>query len=78
MPRTATIPDKAPDSAPANAPRIACPTEADLLAASACSLPSNSSSLPAGVASEEGLQVKTIWVARAVSVIILRSGIFWL
>lgn len=59
-----------PDSAPANAPRIASPTEADLLAASApVAAQQFQFALPAGVASEEGLQVKTIWVARAVSVL---------
>ena len=55
-----------PTSAP---PPVATPAEAELLAASAPvaarDLPF---ALPAGVAPEEGLQVHTIWVARAISV----------
>jgi hypothetical protein len=57
------------EPAPAVAPTIAVPAEAELLAASAPAaareLPF---ALPAGVAPEEGLQVKTIWAARAISV----------
>ena len=56
-------------SAPAGAPNVATPAEAELLAASA---PIASAAvpfaLPPGVAPEEGLQVNTIWVARAISV----------
>ena len=56
-------------SAPAGAPDIATPAEADLLAASApVAAPDFQFALPPGVAPEQGLQVKTIWVARAISV----------
>jgi hypothetical protein len=56
-------------SAPAGAPQIASPTEAELLAASAPVVARDFQfALPAGVAPEEGLQVKTIWAARAISV----------
>jgi hypothetical protein len=55
--------------APAGALDIATPAEADLLAASApVAVPDLQFALPAGVAPEEGLQVKTIWAARAISV----------
>jgi hypothetical protein len=57
------------ESAPASAPYAATPTEAELLAASApVANPDLSFALPRGVAPEEGLQVKTIWAARAISV----------
>ncbi|MEE9212821.1 MAG: hypothetical protein V3U29_09225 [Phycisphaeraceae bacterium] len=53
---------------PAGAPSTARPTEAELLAASA---PVDARifdlALPAGVAPESGLQVRTIWAARAIS-----------
>jgi len=56
-------------SVPAGAPSTASPAEAELLAASAPvanrELPF---ALPPGVAPEKGLQVKTIWAARAISV----------
>ena len=56
-------------SVPASAPNVASPAEAELLAASApVAAPELPFALPAGVASEEGLQVKTIWAARAISV----------
>ena len=56
-------------SAPASAPDIASPAEAELLAASApVAAPDFQFALPAGVAPEQGLQVKTIWAARAISV----------
>lgn len=52
----------------ADAPNTATPTQAELLAASA---PIDARvfdlALPAGVAPESGLQVKTIWAARAIS-----------
>ncbi|CAJ1584448.1 glycoside hydrolase [[Mycobacterium] wendilense] len=53
-----------------DAPRIATPAEADLLAASSpvAAARDFQFELPAGVAPESGLQVKTIWVARAISV----------
>jgi hypothetical protein len=65
----AALAPSGPESAPASAPNVAVPAEAELLAASAPvaarELPFD---LPAGVAPEEGLQVKTIWAARAISV----------
>jgi hypothetical protein len=71
-PRVVEVPAATPAAqapVPANAPKIATPAEAELLAASAPvaarELPFE---LPAGVAPEEGLQVKTIWAARAISV----------
>jgi hypothetical protein len=57
-------------SAPASAPYIASPAEEELLAASApVAAQEFQFALPAGVASEEGLQVKTIWAARAISLL---------
>lgn len=48
---------------------VASPKEAELLAASApVAAPNFQFALPAGVTPEGGLQVKTIWVARAISV----------
>jgi hypothetical protein len=56
-------------SAPASAPDVATPSEAELLAASApVAAPGFQFALPAGVAPEERLQVHTIRVARAISV----------
>ncbi|MGV0793818.1 glycoside hydrolase [Mycolicibacterium sp. XJ1819] len=56
-------------SAPSAAPKTASPTEAELMAASApVAARDFQFALPAGVAPEEGLQTKTIWVARAISV----------
>jgi hypothetical protein len=56
-------------SVPASAPYVASPAEAELLAASApVANREVPFALPVGVASEEGLQVKTIWAARAISV----------
>jgi hypothetical protein len=67
-PRVVEVP-AAQAPVPPNAPKVATPAEAELLAASAPvaarELPFE---LPAGVAPEEGLQVKTIWAARAISV----------
>ena len=55
---------------PADAPSNATPAEAELLAASApVAARDFQFALPAGVAPEERLQVKTIWVARAISVL---------
>jgi len=58
---TAAVAPTSPESAPTAAPKIPIPAEAELLAASAPAaareLPF---ALPAGVAPEEGLQVKTI------------------
>jgi hypothetical protein len=71
-PCCAEIPAASPTgqgSVPAGAPDIKGPAEADLLAASApVAAQGFSLALPAGVAPEEGLQVKTIWAARAISV----------
>ena len=65
---TAAVPPTSPD-VPASAPSVASPAEAELLAASApVAALALEFALPAGVASEEGLQVKTIWAARAISV----------
>jgi len=56
-------------SAPTGTPNAAAPAEAELLAASAPVVAQNFQfALPPGVAPEQGLQVKTIWVARAISV----------
>jgi hypothetical protein len=71
-PRRAEIPKAAPTAqgaAPASAPHVASPTEAELLAASApVAAPDFQFALPAGVAPEDRLQVHTIRVARAISV----------
>ncbi|BBX96342.1 hypothetical protein MLAC_16360 [Mycobacterium lacus] len=58
-----------PGPAPAGVTQTASPAEADLLAANApVAAQQFLFALPAGVASEQGLQVKTIWAARAISV----------
>jgi hypothetical protein len=71
-PRRAEIPTATPTaqgSAPAAAPSVASPTEAELLAASApVATPGLQFALPAGIAPEQGLQVHTIRAARAISV----------
>jgi hypothetical protein len=68
----ATVPAAAPtgqESAPAVAPAAATPPAAELVAASApLAARDFQFSLPAGLASEQGLQVHTIWVARAITV----------
>jgi hypothetical protein len=72
-----TSPKPAPASPPviatpaeATAPRIASPAEAHLLTADApVAAQSFQFVLPPGVAPENGLQVKTIWAARAISVL---------
>lgn len=57
-----------PGSAPAVAPYVASPSEAELLAASApVAAPDLQFALPAGVTPENRLQIKTIWAARAIS-----------
>jgi hypothetical protein len=59
-----------PTPAPASAPHIASPAEAHLLTADAPVAAQNFQFvLPAGVAPENGLQVKTIWAAREISVL---------
>jgi len=55
-------------SAPPSAPFVASAAQAESLAASAPSAQDFQLALPAGVASEQGLQTHTIWVARAISV----------
>lgn len=56
-------------SPPPSAPSTAAPAQVDALAASAPAAGQQFSfALPKGVAPEEGLQVKTIWAARAISV----------
>lgn len=70
-PRSVDTPAAAPaspDDLPGTAPSAAVP-EAELLAASApVGAVDIQFALPAGAAPESGLQVKTIWVARALSV----------
>jgi len=54
---------------PPTAPKVAAPTEAELLAASAPVAGQDFQfALPTGIAPENGLQIHTIWVARAISV----------
>ncbi len=69
-PVTPVAASTSPPPAPASAPHIASPAEAHLLTADA---PTAAQSfqfvLPVGVAPEKGLQVKTIWAARAISVL---------
>jgi hypothetical protein len=69
-PCCAEVPTAAPTGqAPAGAPNVAAPAEAELLAASApVAARDFQFTLPAGVAPENGLQIRTIWVARAISV----------
>ena len=56
--------------APTGARRVASPTEAELLAASAPAAARDFAlELPPGVAPEEGLQIHTIWAARAISML---------
>lgn len=65
------VPSPQPAPAPVVAqPRIASPAEAQSLAADApAAAQSFQFALPAGVAPEGGLQVKTIWAARAISLL---------
>lgn len=59
----------APIAAPVNTPGVASPAEVELLAASAPTPGTDIAfALPAGIAPEQGLQVRTIWAARAISV----------
>ena len=63
------VPASAPSSA-ASAAHTASPAEADLLAANApVAAQQFQVALPPGIASEQRLQVKTIWAARAISVL---------
>jgi hypothetical protein len=62
--------ESAPPAAAPAAPFVASPTEAELLAASAPAASADISfALPRGIAPEEGLQIHTTWVARAISVL---------
>ena len=73
-PRHAQIPPMAPSQASvaAAAPTVANATEAELLAASApVAAQDFQLALPAGIAPEQGLQVHTIWAARAISMMFL-------
>jgi hypothetical protein len=68
---TAAPPPK--DSGSGQRPHVATPAEAESLAALASSAPTGAQNfqfpLPPGVASEDRLQVKTIWAARVISVL---------
>ncbi|MDV3126173.1 glycoside hydrolase [Mycobacterium sp. 21AC1] len=67
-PCCAAAPSTPPSGQP-SAPFGATPADAELLAASApVAAPDFQFTLPRGVAPEQGLQVKTIWVARAIGV----------
>ena len=70
---TATAPPKDPGSGPAAGPHVASPAEAESLAALASTAPTAAQQfkfpLSPGVASEDRLQVKTIWAARVISVL---------
>lgn len=67
--KPAPAPVAAPTSVPPAAPSVVRPAEAELLAASAPVAARNFKfELPTSVAPEGGLQVKTIWAARAISV----------
>ncbi len=72
-PQIARAPDGPQMSAPADGPRIATPAEVQSLAANAPTAPAAAQNflvaLPPGVAPEHGLQVKTIWAARAIGVL---------
>jgi hypothetical protein len=73
QPAPSPQPAPAPVAAPlpmAEPPRLASPAEAQSLAADApAAAQSFQFALPAGVAPENGLQVKTIWAARAISLL---------
>lgn len=65
----AAAPPPAQPPAPANRPNIASTAERESLAASAPATAQKFQlALPAGVAAEGGLQLKTVWAARAISV----------
>jgi hypothetical protein len=66
------VPHAGQASVAPDTPRVAQPTEAELLAASApVSAADFQLALPRGLAPEQGLQTHTIWVARAISVMFL-------
>ncbi len=67
---TPAVTPTGPGSVPPAAPHVASPAEVDLLTANAPVAGQKFQfALPAGVASEEGLQVHTVWAARAISVL---------
>ncbi len=70
---TPTAAPAQPGPVPDSAPQIASPAEAQSLAALAANAPAAGQdfkfALPPGVASEDRLQVKTIWAARVISVL---------
>lgn len=69
---SATTPAAAPinAAAPPNTPRTASPAEVEMLAAGAPAAAQQFQvALPRGIASENRLQVKTIWAERAISVL---------
>ncbi|BBZ39430.1 hypothetical protein MCNS_24930 [Mycobacterium conspicuum] len=67
---TKVNPPPSPGPAPANGPRVASPAEVESLAANAPSPGQQFQvALSAGVASEDRLQVKTIWAARVIGVL---------
>lgn len=69
----AATPTSPESSVPANAPRTASPAEVESLAALAASPPAAAQqfqiALSPGVASEDRLQIHTIWAARTISVL---------
>jgi hypothetical protein len=68
-PENAGVAPTTQEPAPPSAAKVAAPTEAELLAASAPVAGQDFQfALPAGIAPENGLQIHTIWVARAISV----------
>ncbi len=69
-PAVPSMPPTGAGSMPAGTAHTATPAEAGSLAANApVAAQPFQVTLPAGVASEQGLQVKTIWAARAISVL---------
>src|SRR4029453_10479901 len=68
-PENAEVAPTTQEPAPPSAAKVAAPTEAELLAASAPVAGQDFQfALPAGIGPENGLQIHTIWVARAISV----------
>jgi hypothetical protein len=68
-PANGAVAPASPAAVPPSAAKVAAPTEAELLAASAPVAGQDFQfALPAGVAPENRLQIHTIWVARAISV----------
>jgi hypothetical protein len=68
-PEKATVAPTTEAAAPPSAAKVAAPTEAELLAASAPVAGQDFQfALPTGIAPENGLQIHTIWVARAIAV----------